>query len=330
LLNNDEAVPGMVTISYHSTRQYDTAFEPLVLQPIGVDGHSSHRIAMQSEFPPRYILIDPALSMNRRAFEIKLPNPSSTSATSTLLPFLTKIEYSRKDTDYIIIDDLDGGFSIQEEYNDEARLPWIFDYYIKRFISEFEPEMDQGLPLQSGYSLASLQGTWMRREDPSSFGRYRHTYALKLGKLVDSQAKFCAVLPFEGNWQVEFYLPRSVFEVGFRDFMQQVFLISNTDAIQNESNHREAVDLDGIDGKVKPDDAKPGKGGEQLWRYQISVQYDNKIEIIDLDIESASEGWNRIGKFGIHSQEVCVLVDAASPGVVVADAIRLSPLYTAE
>ena len=319
VLNNEEETPGLVKISYYPSADSQDSLKSLMLDPIRIPGFSSQKISVQTDFVPVLVVIEPYLSLNRRELKLILPPPSEAIVSYASEPLVSEIPFKVKFEGSIIVDDLDPTFKIvgEGQFEESDREPWLIDFFVQLFRERFEPELDQGIPLQSEYTLASFQGRWMRVEEPLSVGRYRHTYVQKLGKLVDAQANFSATLPTKGKWVLEYHIPYSVLQPEFGDFLHQVFGISSsTESVLPADHNRVNSD------KHQVSTASDGEGSIKNWIYKVSINQGDSDEMIEFDIDTASAGWNTLGSFQLDASKVDVLVDAGSPGVVVADAIK--------
>lgn len=295
VLRNDEPVPGLVSIAYQGQWRFKEQRETNRMEPIRIEGNTSVRIVFQNDTPVHQVWIEPHLSLNRESLLVSLPPVDSYEPTdSPTLPYVTEVEWSPQDAEAVIVDDLDLGFAIETDaILDETRMPSWFAY----LVSLPDPEFDSGLPTLRGTWDRTMQfdnignrwARWYRDNEPTSYGKYRHTYAVNPSGSNLSTSTFSAQLPSVGTWNLEYHVPSLKKDKSNWEYKGAIF---NYRRFSNFGNHF------------------------------IEVQAGNGAERIEFDLKSASGGWNDLGTFDVDSPEVAVIVTQAVDGNGIADAVR--------
>ncbi len=292
LLHNGEPVPGVVSFAYQTESLGKKDWGIQQLEPVRVDGNSTVRIALQTESPVRQVWIEPYLSLNREAILVNFPEMVDYAPTDVpQLPHIVEAEWLNPNADAVIVDDLDDGFSIESPAGYVATQP--LPTWLRPLMPFDEPEWDQGM--QSGTFMSTWE-PWIREHEPSSYGRYRHTFAQKVRGPVTVNAKFSSSLPATGRWQLDYHL---------------CCLIERT-SVSFEYGGGYSVTKRGWDRR---------KGF-----YRIEVLHDNENRELELDLESSSMGWNELGTFDIRNPEVDVVVTVDRGAFGIADAVMWTPV----
>lgn len=295
VLRNDEPVPGLVSIAFQGQWEVKKHRETNRMEPIRIEGDSAVRVVFQNDTPVHQVWIEPHLSLNRESLLISLPPADNYEPTdSPALPYVTEVAWTSQDADAVIVDDLDLGFAIAtDEVVEESRMPSWLAY----LVALPDPEFDSGLPTLRGTwdwqmpfdNIGSKWLRWYRDNEPTSYGKYRHTYAVNPSGSSLSTSTFSAHLPSVGTWNLEYHVP-------------------------NLKNQK---------GEWKPE------GGFFNYRrfsdfgnHLIEVQAGNGVQSVEFDLNTASKGWNDIGTFDVESPKVAVIVTQALDGNGIADAVR--------
>ena len=295
VLRNDEPVPGLVSIAYQGQWEIKKQRETNRMEPIRIEGNTSVRIVFQNDTPVHRVWIEPHLSLNREALLVSLPPVESYEPTdSPILPYVTEVEWTPQDAEAVIVDDLDSGFAIEtDEVLDESGMPTWIAY----LLSLPDPEYDSGLPTLRGTwdwnsqfdNIGNRWARWYRDKEPTSYGKYRHTYAVNPSGSNLSTSTFSAQLPSVGTWNLEYHVPTIKREKRNWEFEGGLF---NYRRFSNFGNHF------------------------------IEVQAGNGAESVEFDLKTASGGWNDLGTFDVESPQVAVIVTQAVDGNGIADAVR--------
>ncbi|MCY3541495.1 MAG: hypothetical protein OXH31_06265 [Gammaproteobacteria bacterium] len=303
-LYNAEPIPGLVRVIWSAKPErfeYWGYEEATNSDPIYVPGHDSKRIAIRSGRPTTWIWIEPFLAQNRAQFEVLVPEfDEDALPESSALPFVSDIDWQPIGTETVIVDDLDPNFSIVTQAGD------LVDYFLVDTdfsLSLPSVEYENGLRVQTYPQL----GEWRRLYDSSSHGRYRRTYARIARGDQTSAARFVASLPYEGQWRLEFYVPKPVFR---EDYYHGYFDLFGT-SLEGGIRHRRAD-------RNSPDE-----------HYTLHIRNGDSDRTEKFDIANAKIGWNEVGEFEIGSTEVEVLLSdwAGHQDIMVhADAIRWIPV----
>lgn len=293
IVHNAESTAGLIRVSW------ETSFLRTQSDPIFVAGHQSKRIAIRTNKPVLGIWVEPYLAYNLERFEVTLPDDGEpTNLRSSVLPFVEDVEWRPQETVEIVVDDLDSNFSIVTLEKDSGE--YVDSQSTTTPITNNDDYV-QGLPVDTYPSFQY----WSRLFDSSSYGNYRRTCTRIARSNQNSAARFKAVLPNEGYWKLEFYVPQPVFD--------QRSLGSFFDAFGRERD----------EGMIRP--ADPNSPDEH---YTLRIRSGSIDRTAKLDIANATVGWNEVGQFELNATEVEVFLNdwAGHKDVMVyADAIRWTP-----
>ena len=310
VLHNTETMPGFVRVVWsfaeEGTRLYTWGWgEYNYSDPVFVDGDETKRFAIQSANPVTGIWIESFLAINRVPFEMRMADldENEIQQVSPALPFVTDVEWEPSDTETIIVDDLDPGFSIVE-------MSTGVDETESSAIQETHPgqELDAGLPLWG------VVGTWNRRYDTGSFGRYRQTNTAIVRGNGNSAARFQTNLPQIGDWKLEIFLPPILFSSYIDPAGTTISISPGAIVISSEGELIES--------------GAANLASENAY-YELEVKAGSTSRTVELDIPNAREGWNEVGNFELNSTDVVVLLSDKVDHeqlAVFADAIRWTPV----
>lgn len=304
VIHNAEPASGLLRVvwSENGTRNFWYTQEELNYSDwIFFEEYRAKRIAIQSNSPLIGLRIEPVLALNRMPTDFLLPEGDESIAEhSSALPFVTEATWALPKTESIVVDDLDPTFNIVVRPDDSEDYSIILK---QSHTSTRGAEIDHGLPVRS----YPQTGEWHRLYHPTSYGRYRHTYARIARGDQSSAASFVANIPREGTWRLDFFVPQPVFYTpAFGGGI--VFLgltLRDTSSIGRPSNQRTP---------------------NEHYRLTINAGESSWKEIFD--VANAKEGWNIVGFFDLSATEVEVLLSdyAGHKDVMVhADAIRWTP-----
>ena len=308
VLRNAEPIPGFVRVIWSDIKERAERWawgyredELSSSDPVFVLGHESKRISIRSTRPTRSIWIEPFLAHNRAQFEVLVPEFDENSLPlSPPLPFVAEVDWQPIDTGAIIVDDLDPNFSIVTRTESSGTYT-LADANSSGSLSP--DEYDLGLRMDT----YPRPGEWTRMYDSSSYGHYRRSFARTARGDQTSAARFVASVPHEGQWRLEFYVPKPVFRPAGYGEISDGFGRS----IHGEIRHRRA------------DSNSPDE------HYTLHIRNGNSDQIEKFDIGNAKIGWNEVGQFEIGSTKVEVLLSdwAGHEDIMVfADAIRWTPV----
>ena len=299
ILYNAEPMPGFIRVAWSDDENTISSWvydDSIISDPIHFSGHAAKRISIRSANRITWIWIEPSLAHNRSAFEVFIPEYDVSAITeSSPLPFVSEIAWQPSDAETVIVDDLDPEFSIVTQTDEPVN-------YIIEHVDSRAPlttdEYDQGLRVTGWLNF----GEWTRMYDSSSYGRYRRSYAYVIRGDESSAARFEARLPREGRWQLEFHVPKSVFEESWYGSSTTLF------GMQRENFSKRRAD--------------PNSPNEH---YTLQIRNGDFERTEKFDIANAKIGWNAVGEFELGSTNVEVLLSdwAGHQDIMVcADAIR--------
>ena len=195
MVRNEEPTPGMVRLRY---RVEDSGDDWSETDPIRVAGPGAVRVGLVTSKPPHVVRVDPYLALNRKGFDLALPAVDDERIVEAEpLVGAEVVEWSPVETNEIIVDDLDEGFSIED----------LATGTLLRVGAQVDDDEDTdgGLPVAP---VGRPPTRWSRSDDARSYGKYRHTKAIiKAGK-GERKAVFAAEIPRAGQWELEYYLAR--------------------------------------------------------------------------------------------------------------------------
>ena len=139
--------------------------------------------------------------------------------------------------------------------------------------------------------MGALGGTWMRTSSRWGWGKYRRTITRARPGTGLTRAAFTANLPANGRWRLEYHVPGTESHAGLAGATPM-----------------------------------PGQGS-----YEVAIVASGSEVIVGFDASIANRGWSHVGDYQLNAGRVIVRVSDRSSGeVVVADAIRWSPLDSAD
>ena len=303
IIHNAESMSGFVRIFWTTTSNEDGRIRwpdenHSRSDPIFIKGLHSKRFAIRSETPVTGVWIEPFLAYNRDAIEVVIPKYNEfTDVKNPVLPFVADVDWRPTETAAIVVDDLDPRFSIVRRDVDSGN-----------FIHTQSPSVSsntnivylKGLPVGRFFDF----NEWYREFDPSCFGHYLRTFTTIIRGDQQSAARFEVSLPHEGQWTLEYYVPRPALRNGGWYGIDTFF---GFDSYRTRS-------------------ADPNAPEEH---YTLTIKDGDSDSDEEFDIANANVGWNDVGKFEFSSTEVEVLVSAWAGNeevVVYVDAIRWTPI----
>lgn len=279
---NGEDVPGVFRLQYRS------GDDPAVHEsdPIRVPGRAAIEAGLVTRSPVHELWVAPYLSLNRHEFPLRVPETDA-NATTDAMPFA-----GARPSDWrpvsgrgIVVDDLDPGFTA----TGAPRRGWP--------ASGYGYDTDEGLPVYQRVDPV-LEAHWSRQEQPTSWGRYRHTIARVTPGEGDREATFSTVLPKAGRWRVDYFLPD--LDVGY--------------STRSRSQYQLTASIE-----FTP----PGNQGPQLGNYDMRISSGGSVHTVEFDASAAEPGWTTLGRFDLDAGEIDLVVTNRTDGrTVVADAVR--------
>lgn len=196
-VRNDGEVPGAVFIEAR-LRDVESGTPPQSTDPFVIEAGAEVEIGAVYHKPAMRLDVWPYLSANRGPVSVE-PLDVTSEALASREPWTGKreVEYGMPDTDAVVVDDLDEGFSVpKEEEQGWARVGVTGPV--------LEVALDQGLPPQT---IGGAPSEWTRLSSGGAWGRYRHTTAAILTGDPERTATFAGELPASGEWHLEYHRP---------------------------------------------------------------------------------------------------------------------------
>ena len=307
-VHNGEPTPGLFRLRYAVRSDAGPRWDSS--EPVLVPGLASVEFGLVTSTPPGLMLASPYLSLNRGEFPVDLPavdseriverEPLRGARPSDWLP-----DWLDADTEVIVVDDLDSGFSVSDEKTASdggLRLQGGLAGY-------FAPptELDRGLPVYRPFLGAPSE--WSRYKQPQSWGRYRRTTVVGPAGDGDRRATYSADLPQAGRWRVELHVPSlSPLPPGTGEIRREVRIGDDDGGASRGGN-------EGVQVSVSL--------GLRLGDYDLELENGGSSRPIDFDAASAGPGWSVLGDFDLASGPASlVLSDLTTGTAVAADAVR--------
>ena len=196
-VRNDEPATGLFILGYYFMGEDGEQGSYVQSEPLRLAGKKALEFGTVLSRPPSQVFLDPYLSLNRRIVRVPLKSMDLEKIEDVeAVEGHEEIPWSLPKEEFIVVDDLDPGFSIIEEQNGNGfRLSGKSD----------EPEVtDQGLPVTNQYAVPS---TWSRLPTVGSWGKYRHTLAAVRAGNGEKKAVFRARATHSGSWVLEIHIP---------------------------------------------------------------------------------------------------------------------------
>lgn len=315
ILGNRESMPDVVKLSYESISKDGYIERPISLDSVYMKGNSTVRVAFQANKPSFRVWLEPRLALNRNHIRLDFSEWYDDNPTeSARLPYITPVDWEPVENHVITVDDLDNGFSIKES-TPESRgtsIPVWIEYLFgipkqdldkglhvpNRMIHSFglESRLNPLFATISRFQERERKNSWFRDSDPTSYGKYRKTFAGKTGKLDESAPVFSATLPTAGLWKLDYHVPAAM---------------------------RTSIAFNSM---RTPYDRSVWWTEYELGTYTIQISNNELQSEIEFDVSTSSPGWNELGTFELGNSEVDVVLSHVSHGLAIADAIRWTPL----
>jgi hypothetical protein len=196
-VRNDEPGTGLFILGYYFMGEDGEQGSYVQSEPLRLSGKKALQFGTVLSRPPSQVFLDPYLSLNRRIVQVPLKSMDLEKIQDVeAVEGHKEIPWSLPKEAFIVVDDLDPGFSIIEEQNGNGfRLSGKAD----------ETEVtDQGLPVTNQYAVPP---TWSRLPTVGSWGKYRHTLAAVRAGNGEKKAVFRARATHSGSWVLEIHIP---------------------------------------------------------------------------------------------------------------------------
>ena len=297
-VRNDEPVPGFVRVDWGTARpdagdflQWHTS------GPVPIPGNSSVEIGFVSSAPPLDVWLLSYMSKNRQDLRLSLLDMGTDRPVAARpLAGHRASEWRPKGETGIVVDDLDPGFSVEDNAsaNFLERIAGILD--LGRSV---ETELDHGLPLyrrmmgaDAFVRRAARRDEWARQEFASAWGGYRRTIARTPAGDGSVRAIFATNVSASGRWRLEYHLP------------------DLTPRPRFSTQFRSTVPIGVWDG-----------GPQGL--YELKLIHNGIEIVIKFDAANAVAGWNELGTYVLEPGTVRLVVsNRTTERNVIVDAIR--------
>lgn len=216
-LRNVESISGIVKVAWTEEAPFGSNDENAVSSSLPVqfiEPHSAYQFAIKSDHKPTSIKVDAPMSLNRRPIQLFLPSEDEIETSiSTSRPVVKPVEWNPIQSNQIIIDDLDPGFSVTGEPKD-LEVPAFLRSFVEigLALAGLNEEVDRGLPI---YNRWSETNQWTR-DQGAGYGRFRNTFARvpSVSKSAADEdeftAEFATDLPKTGTWELEYSVPSPI------------------------------------------------------------------------------------------------------------------------
>jgi ABC-type transport system involved in multi-copper enzyme maturation permease subunit len=196
-VRNEESPPGVLRLEYCPVEEEGSRCERESGDPVVVAGNSAVELALVTSAPMRWVRVSPYFALNRDPFSVPLPTLDEEKIVEAEpVVGYDELDWEPPIVDSIIVDDLDGGFGLEEEGRGRS---------LRVAGRGTDLDLDQGIPIST---KGVRPPRWSRMTASYAFGKYRRTMAVIRAGDGERTALFAAELPDSGSWQLEYYLPQ--------------------------------------------------------------------------------------------------------------------------
>ena len=200
-VRNDELTPGLFSVYLVTRGNVEVAVAGYRL-----GGHESVKFNLLSNEKAMLAYVRPYLALNHDPLLLNLQDIREESMDDLdALPLIEESDWQPERSRYIIVDDLDRGFSAIDLPKSELKL---FSWLLERNTPKLK--LDYGLPTDATTFrvFAPELNQWVRSTDLSSWGKYRKTTAIYYHNEPNLKAKFEVMLPEIGEWQLDYHVAK--------------------------------------------------------------------------------------------------------------------------
>lgn len=198
-VRNDEATSG--SFSVHLVTR---TLAELAIAGHRIGGNKSVKFNFLSSEPTTSVFLRPYLALNQQPIRLDIGNSNVEHLNhGDPLPKIEESTWEPEPSTYIVVDDLDEGFSVVNPPKPQRN---VFSRLRERNLPRLQ--LDHGLPERT-FSLRAFApdfNQWVRDSDMVSWGKYRKTTAIYLHDEPDLRARFEATLPAIGMWQLDYHV----------------------------------------------------------------------------------------------------------------------------
>lgn len=295
-LQNGEAASGYCSVAPDLRKGNIQFYDFFPKTPLFLDQNQTLEVVVHSKSPIFSIWIMPYLSLNRTEVQVEVPIPNDLPDEESQIRGVPEvvstleIESNQSVNDpFIVIDDLDAGFSVVDTSSQFRFQP--LSYFTRNFFGISDREMIRGIPAFQFNEMAVPSDTWERKVERAAYGKYWNTFALNRGGKGEAFAKFVTTLPKKGSWRLEYFLPKGV--------------LSRSRKYAGSGSSERIHTRGGI--------------------AQFDVYVNDVVRIESMDTTKVEPGWHLIGNYEVDNPEVEVWISNPNKyQTIFADAIRWS------
>ena len=299
VLYNDEESPGFIRVYDGNSPLYELEGDGALTEPIWMGAKQAQKISLLSNQPFRALHYKPYFSWNR-AYTSIYPDPPDENTqwmkNSDIPPVVEPIDWKppANEPNVVVVDDHDPGFSIVHLSSMEKiqpRLPRNIGTSSLRPIFSHQyylPEFPEDV----------LADEWHRVKSSRGFGKYRFAWVRIKNGRGRTAARFNAVLPQTGLWQLEYHVINSGRWDRYVRTWYGIQIITDRAYLAGD--------------------------------IAITVHNSDNQNTTKFNITGSEYGWKIVGEYDLVKSDVAVLVSDAVVGIqgstVYADAIRWTHL----
>ena len=295
VLYNDEETPGFIRIYDGDLSPYELEGDGVLIEPIWFEGKQAQKISIRSEQPFRFLYVIPYFSLNRAYLKV-FPDPPDEQTKkikeSNVPSVVEPVDWQHTATehDVIVVDDLDPEFSIVNSSTHEPAQ--------QKYVGNLEVHDPRVLP-HAQYFLPQEPDDyspreWHRVRDSQSIGKHRRTWVRITNGRGLTAARFEAVLPKFGLWELEYNVIHSTRAERYVRGWYGATIVTERKYLAGD--------------------------------IAITVSNGTRQSSTEFDFVGSKDGWKLVGQYDIVENDVAVLVSDAVVGnrgtTVYADAIR--------
>lgn len=211
-IKNVTSVDGFVRLQFPTEESWDWYYPDVTeSQGVLIDAGITKQINLLTSYEIRRVYLDPVLSLHREPVQLTESVDSlETRQSADPLPFEQASSWTPIEKIGIIVDDLDTGFSVEQQNISTNRPSRVGPVGWLR-MPQLDVEWDDGLPfMRRGYlfEYRAPTGTWSRHAEHDAYGEFRKTIASTyVRKTRPKKATFAANVPESGLWNLDYHLP---------------------------------------------------------------------------------------------------------------------------